>query len=500
MLYTFIYKGRYEIASSLAGICLTLSFAPFDHTYLALISLGFIFLFWLKCSPARAALRGFAYGLGLFASGIYWVYISVHDYGGATVLSATVLTILVVCFWSLFPALTAYIACKLATKKHKNNRIWLFPFIWIFIEYVRGTWLFNGFPWLQIAYTQLQAPLKGYVPVVGAYGMGFLLALTASVLVAGHQKQIHYKYVFLPIIVVWGGGFFLQSLEWTTSIGNAISVALIQGNIPQDQKWLPQNKINTLLNYQQLTEQHWDKDIIIWPESAIPAYLSQVKDNYLTPLSIKATEHNTDLIVGLPVLNKHNQYFNAVVTLGKQQGHYYKNHLLPFGEYLPLQPVSTYILKRLNLQLGNFTAGGNKQDLLKAGGYPFATSICYEDAFASEALNALPEAAFLVNVTNDAWFGDSIEPHQHMQLAQMRALETGRYMLRTTNTGITAIVAPDGLIINKAPSFKQSVLTGHFFPMGGMTVYARLGDEFIILVLAIIFVGVRKIGGVKSAM
>lgn len=483
----FFYRWYWELLSPLAGVFLTLAFAPYNYSYLIIVSLVFAFLSWQDCSPIRAALRGFFYGLGLFASGISWVYISVHDYGGAPALGALLLTFLIVCFWSLFPALTAYLSLKLFVNQYKNKVIWGIPFVWVFIEYFRGYWFINGFPWLQIAYSQLQTPLKGYVPLIGVYGVGFLLALTATFLVAAYSKQIRYKNALFFILLIWGGGFALQLLKWTEVKGKAIRVALVQGNVAQDQKWLAKNRIKTLTDYQQLTEQHWDADIIIWPESAIPAYLVQVKEHYLDPLSTKAKAHNTDVIVGLPSLGMNKEHYNTVLTLGKKEGRYHKNHLLPFGEYLPLQPLSGFVLKLLNVQLGRFTSGGFDQDLLQAGGYPFATSICYEDAFANEALHTLPKAAFLVNVTNDAWFGDSIEPYQHMQIAQMRALETGRYMLRVTNTGVTAIVSPEGLITRTIPSFKQLVLRGTIFPMGGMTPYANMGDDVILLVLITLF-------------
>lgn len=487
----FLIKWRWELLSPIAGVLLTLAFAPFNYSFLVLVSLVLVFLSWLDCTPARAAIRAYLFALGLFGTGVSWVYISIHDFGGAPVLVATTLTVLFVCFWSLFPALTAYLSVKIAGEKHKKKLIWIIPFIWILIEYYRGYWFLNGFPWLQIAYTQLEMPLKGYVPLIGVYGTGFLLALTISVLVAGLTKSIKYSTALIFVILLWGTGGYLQTLKWTEPMGKAIHVALIQGNVAQDQKWLPKNRIKILQRYQQLTEQNWDSDIIIWPETAIPAYLSQVKEFYLDPLSAKARQHNTDLIVSLPIFGaKKKEYFNSVLTLGAHEGRYHKNHLLPFGEYLPLQPLSGFVLDLLNIPLGDFTSGGNQQKLLQAGGYPFSTSICYEDAFGEEAIRDLPEAAFLVNVTNDAWFGDSIEPHQHMQVAQMRALETGRYLLRTTNTGVTAIVAPDGLVIAKAPLFKQAVLKGEFFPMEGMTVYARLGDKIIILILFICLIAV----------
>lgn len=490
-----ISKWKWEMLSVLSGILLTLSFAPFNYSFLSFISLTTLFLAWQYSSPSRALLRGYLYGLGLFGSGIPWIYISVHDYGGAPHIGAILLTLLAICFWAIFPALTGYLSIKLAKTGHKNKIAWTIPLVWILIEYFRGYWLLNGFPWLQIAYTQMDTPLQGFIPILGVYGTGFLLSFLASLLASelmGGLKKV--KLSVIVILVTCALGIGLQRIDWTQPIGNEIKVALIQGNISQDKKWLPQNKINTLVSYKEMTEQNWDSDVIVWPETAVPAYLSQVEKNFLTPLSIEAKAHKTDIILGLPILNyEKKQYFNAVVTLGRNEARYYKNHLLPFGEYLPLQPLSGFILQSLGIQLGNFTPGGDQQKLLEAGGYPFSTSICYEDAFGGEIINTLPEATYLVNVTNDAWFGDSIEPHQHMQIAQMRALETGRYLLRATNTGVTAIVSPKGKIIKQAPLFKKTVLKGSIYPMGGMTPYARLGDNVIIILLMIGLVFVLSI-------
>ncbi len=496
----FLLKWRWELSSPIAGVLLTLAFAPFSYSYLSIVSLVFVFLSWSNCSTRRAVVRAYLYGLGLFGSGISWVYVSIHDYGGAPVFGAVLLTLAVICFWSLFPALTAYLSIKIAGINRKSYRIWIIPFIWILIEYLRGVWFLNGFPWLQIAYTQLETPLKGFIPIIGGYGTGFFLALTASAIVSVITKAIKLHQLFIMLFILWGTGGYLNSIKWTHSIGEPIKVALIQGNVPQDQKWLPKNRIQTLQRYQLLTEQNWDSDIIIWPETAIPAYLSQVKSFYLDPLSAKAKAQNTDLIISLPT-KEGDEYFNTALTLGKNEGRYDKNHLLPFGEYLPLQPLSGFILDSLNIHLGNFTSGGDEQALLKAGGYSFSTSICYEDAFPEEARRNIENAAFLVNVTNDAWFGNSIEPQQHMQIAQMRALETGRYLLRATNTGVTAIVSPKGLIISKAPLFKQFVLTGKIIPMGGITPYAKLGDSFIILMLVLLgillYIYIKKLDNIK---
>jgi apolipoprotein N-acyltransferase len=255
---------------------------------------------------------------------------------------------------------------------------------------------------------------------------------------------------------------------------------MIQGNIAQDQKWRPENRGNTLQYYKTMTEAHWDSAIIVWPETSIPAYLADVYDWFLLPLSDAARQHETDLIVSLPAHgdSEHERY-NAVMTLGKETGIYRKKHLLPFGEYLPWQPVSGFILNSLAIKLGDFTPGAINQPLLTAGGYPFITSICYEDAFGDAGLRGLPDTAYLVNVTNDGWFGNS----------RMRAMETGRFLLRATNTGVTAIVAPDGKIVSQAPQFTATVLTDMITPMGGMTPYARSGDQAMIYSMVLALLG-----------
>jgi apolipoprotein N-acyltransferase len=265
---------------------------------------------------------------------------------------------------------------------------------------------------------------------------------------------------------------------------------LIQGNIAQDQKWKPENKIRILQKYKSMTEEHWDSDVIIWPETAVPAFRAEVNESFLLPLSKEAEKTDTDLIVSVPVRGSlsHEKY-NAVITLGKNDGIYRKNHLLPFGEYLPLQPLSGFVLNTLNIQLGNFFQGGADQPLLKAGGYPFITSICYEDAFSEVNIRGLSDAAYLVNVTNDAWFGNSLEPHQHLQIARMRAMETGRFLLRATNTGITAIVSPSGDIIKQAPLFEAVAISENITPMGGITPYAGVGDKVIISAIGILLLG-----------
>jgi apolipoprotein N-acyltransferase len=334
----------------------------------------------------------------------------------------------------------------------------------------------------------LETPLAGYIPIIGVYGTGFIAALTASVFVEiGHRRRIN---LIIALIILWTVGDLLRNQTWTHEIGQPLRVSMVQGNIAQDQKWKPENKVATLLKYKKMTEEHWDSNVIIWPETAIPAYLDQVIETFLTPLENDAHLHNTDLIISVPVQEiAPPGIFNAVITLGKEHGMYRKSHLLPFGEYQPLQPLSGFVLSLINIRLGDFTPGAADQPLLKAGGYPFITMICYEDAFGELGIRGLPEATYLVNVTNDGWFGDSIEPHQHLQMARMRAVETGRFLLRSTNTGVTAIVSPKGEVIKQAPSFQETVLTGTITPMGGMTPYANVGDKPVIGLIVILLIG-----------
>jgi apolipoprotein N-acyltransferase len=486
----FIYlmmlsKTQWNGAAFLAGISFALSFAPFNYDSLALIALVILFLSCHVCEhPKQAAFRGFLFGIGLFGFGVTWVFFSIFLYGKANLFVSMLMAAIFAAFWALFPAVTLYISVKLARLTDKRLLFAILPITWILIEYFRGFWLLNGFPWFQVAYSQLDSAYAGYIPLIGVYGTGFLILISASILsvMIVSKRALILNTTLLSIILV--AGYSLKHIQWTTPIGDPIKITLIQGNVSQDQKWLPENFTKTLLKYQQMTHDHWDSDVIIWPETAIPAYLHQVEKPFLEPLAVLARINNTDLIVSSAAKSADGkETYNAVVTLGRERGLYKKNHLLPFGEYLPWQPLSGWVLDLIGVQLGDFTAGGDQQALLKAGGYPFSTTICYEDAFSSAIIPSLPEAAYLVNVTNDAWFWKSLEPHQHMQIARMRALESGRYLARVTNTGITAFVAPSGQIIKQAPSFEISTLTQSIPPMGGMTPYAYLTDELILGVL-----------------
>lgn len=469
----------------IAGILYTLSFSPFDFSILVFFALAFFRLSLIDLTVKRATLRGFLFGLGIFGLGVSWVFVSMVMNEQAGIVLPAFITLLYCCFWALFPAISAYLYVKVQVNNYFD---WLtFACVWMLVEYIRGEWVLGGFPWLQVAYSQLDTPLSGYIPVMGVYGAGLVVTIiSATMAEAFLNKKYRYRY-FLAIIVLLGVGSLLQTVDWTAVSGDALRVSLIQGNIAQKDKWAVENRNATLKQYYDDSAAHWQSDIIIWPETAIPAYFEDVKQDYLLPLEQEAIAQNTTIVTSLPYKDNTGKLYNFVLVLGNERGMYKKIHLLPFGEYLPWQPVSGYLLGLMNVRLGRFSPGDINQPLLKAAGHHFVTSICYEDAFGAQSIRQVEQAEFLVNVTNDGWFDGSIEPYQHMQIARMRALEAGRYLLRVTNTGVSAIVSDKGEILEQAPVRQRVTITADIKPMSGMSPYARVGDKPVILFISLIF-------------
>lgn len=459
------------------GALLPFAFAPFGYALVALLSLALLFRVWLNASPLRAALYGYLFGLGQFGVGVSWVFVSMHEYGGSDVFSAAGLTALFVAYLALFPALAGWLGVKAGGGSLIVRALLVFPAAWVVTEWLRG-WLFSGFPWLQIGYSQTDTGLRSMAPMFGVFGVGWLLAVLASlVLCAWLLDRRSRRLALLGAAVVLVGSTQFAKVQWTQAAGDPIQVTLLQGNVPQDQKWRPEAKSATVQMYVDMTRQHWDSRLIVWPETAVPAFYQQVAESFMAPLEAEARQHGADILVGVPYYEAQgDHYYNAVVTLGAKPGRYFKRHLVPFGEFLPLRPVLGFILDILQIPLADFTAGAPRQTLLQAAGHPLIASICYEDIFGQESLAGLPEGAYLVNVTNDAWFGDSFAPYQHWQKARMRALETGRYMLRATNTGVTGIIDASGKPVAVAPMFQREALTGMLQPMAGATPYALWGD------------------------
>jgi apolipoprotein N-acyltransferase len=358
-----------------------------------------------------------------------------------------------------------------------------YPAGWALSEWLRG-WVFSGFPWLGIGNSQIDSPLAGYAPVLGVFGIGWLVALSAALLLAVLQNR--YRAASLAMLAgVWTGGLLLGQVGWTSPAGEPVKVALVQGNIAQQDKWQPDKLLDSLTHYADQSFTLTDIDLFVWPETAIAAFYDQVNENYIPYIEEKLQDSGASLLTGIPVLDRTSwEYYNAVISLGGKRAFYYKRHLVPYGEYLPLRRVFGSTLDALAVPNADFSSGADNQPLLQAAGYPVATSICFEVVFGEELIQALPEAALLVNVSNDAWFGRSLAPFQHLEMARMRARETGRAMLRATNTGISALIDHKGRVTAQSPQFEAAVVTGEVVPRQGATPYVRWGNVPVVVLSA----------------
>lgn len=485
---------RFLALALFAGLLFPFSFAPYGLYLLSLVCLAVFFYLCLRATrPRRAALYGFLFGLGMWSSGVYWVYISIHVYGHVDLLLSVFLSALFIVFLALFPALAACIISYWRRYAHSAvSCILMLAAVWVLVEWFRG-WFMTGFPWLLVGYSQIEAPPALLASLVGVYGLSMYLALVAACLLRFFltwRKGRGWLSLTVAILLYYGP-LLLPAPLWTAPVGKAIKVSLVQGNIPQDIKWLPSMQQPTLALYSRLTAEHWASDLIIWPESAIPLFLHEAMP-FVKNLSTAARRHGTDMLIGVISEDPDSgRFYNSVLATGSQQGLYHKRHLVPFTEYLPWRSVLGSIVDILDVPMSNFSAGPDGQRPLAVAGHQAAISICYEDAFGEESISALPQAGLLVNVSNDAWFGGSVAPWQHLQMARMRALESERPMLRATNTGITAVMDARGRIVAQAPQFEATVLDAVIQPRQGSTPYIFWGNVPVVVValllLALIF-------------
>jgi apolipoprotein N-acyltransferase len=494
---TKLQGWRANLAAWIAGALLPLSLAPFYLFPLAIVSLSLLFLLWLHLSPKQAFHRGWWFGLGMFGVGVSWVYVSIHYFGYASVPLAALLTLLFAAFLALFPAITGYLTAHLLrwyrgreTTYLQMELLMLMPLLWALMEWVRG-WILTGFPWLNPGYSQIDSPLGGYAPIFGVYGVNWMVAISAGLLaiLLLRWRQVYRAYV-IALVVIWVGGWAFKHVEWTEPLGNPIKVSLIQGNIDQEEKWKAGQLQRTLSIYTKLTEQHWDSDLIVWPEAALSTWYHFVKDGYLMGLEQRARATNTDMLIGIPYYDQATKTkYNSVLDLN-HHSFYHKHHLAPFGDYLPLEDYLRGLIRFFDLPMSSFSPGPARQAPLTAAGHSVGISVCYEDLFGEEVIRALPQAGFLVNVSNDSWWGDSHGTPQHMQIAAMRALEAGRVMLRATNNGITAVVDHKGRIVERLPQFTTAVLTAEIQPRRGATPYVTMGNGLIVLLMFSTLIGV----------
>ncbi len=347
----------------------------------------------------------------------------------------------------------------------------LLPAGWVLVEWLRG-WLLSGFPWLSLGYAHLDTPLRGYAPVVGVYGVGLAAAITAGAVVTFILgTRVSRAIAVAAVVAIWAGGAWLARVEWTEPSGRELSVALVQGAVPQTMKWEAGQRERTERLYLGLSRPHFGVDLVVWPEASIPA-LAEDLGEFLAAVRAEAAASGTALIMGLlhrdPATDA---YYNAMVAwspLEPQAEQWYaKRRLVPFGEFFPVPPTVRSWLKLMSLPYSDFEPGSDQQAALVVAGERLAPTICYEDAYAADQRRLVRQSTLLVNVSNDAWFGDTTAPHQHLDISRMRAIEAARPTLRATNNGITALIGHDGRVQATLPQFEPGVLSGRVTPRAG---------------------------------
>ncbi|CAG9297267.1 apolipoprotein N-acyltransferase [Celerinatantimonas diazotrophica] len=488
----------------IAGAIASFSFAPYQLWPIIFVSFaGLIYCLEHSQAPFRI---GLFFGLGLFCTGLRWVHVSMYLFGGIPLTVSYLLVFVLALYLALFPALACYLACKWPYPRSAAFRYLAFPAAWMVGEWLRAR-LLTGFPWLMPGYSQVSTPLANFASIVGVYGVSVIVLWVAAALYSAlcsftKSTSRRQGLIALSIIVVaFALGTVLKNVTLTHA-EKPLSVTLVQGNESIATKWAAPNRIPTLNRYWKMTRDS-KADIVVWPESALPFTEYEAKD-YLKTMDHILTQRHQTLITGIIHQNQQTQqYYNALVVLGQKTAdvaksqpyqyngpdRYYKRHLLPIGEFVPFASILRPLAKLFDLPMSNFSRGKPDQPPIEVKGHHWLSAICYEIAFGTE-LNAMmkPDIDTILTISNDTWFGHSIGPAQHLQIAQMRAIEFQRPVVRATNTGITALINRHGEISAELPMFKTLALNGTIIPATGQSIYQRIGlwPIYILFIIALI--------------
>ena len=459
----------------LAGAAAVLAFAPAGLYPLAWLSFG-ILIYLLLRFPRKAFWTGFWFGLGLFGAGVSWVYVSLHVFGAMPAVLAGVATLVFCALLATFTGFATWLQARVPARDTLRACL-LIPAAWTLGEWLR-TWLLSGFPWLSAGYAAAGWPLQGYAPLVGVLGVSFATVSSAGILwsICKSRARLVPAVIFIAVLAA---GEALRHVPWTQPEGAPVRAALLQGNVAQEMKFRPERYARILETYARLAEET-SAALIVLPETALPRFYDAVDPAYLARLEAAARRNRGDLLLGVPYRTTPQDYYNSVVTLGSAPRQlYHKRHLVPFGEFVP--PGFSWALRLVDIPMSDFARGAPHARPLEVAGQRVAANICYEDAFGDEIRARAAPATLLINLSNVAWFGDSLAPAQHLQIARLRAAETGRTYLTATNTGITAAIDRDGRVLATLPQFREGRLEIDAQGYRGTTPYVRLGDWPIVL-------------------
>ncbi len=478
-----------HLIALLAGLAAPLGFAPFEFWPLPLLSCCLLICTLQGVDIRQAALRGWLFGVGFFGVGVSWVYVSINQFGSAPPWLAAGLTLFFVAGIALFFAIHLAVYRWLIPQTPTGILLG-FPAVWVLAEWFRS-WFLTGFPWIYLGYAPMDTWLSGWAPITGIYGLSFWSALTASALfllyrkATGRWRTAAVLALLLPAVFGW----LLSQHNWTRPDPERTTrLAMIQGNTPQNLKWQPSRRQKIINGYLSRSLQQLDRDLIIWPETAIPQLLGSALPA-LEPFEKLLRENDIGLITGIPSrqVGETTRYHNSVAGLGSAIGIYHKQRLVPFGEYVPLEAWLRGLIAFFDLPMSSFSRGAADQNALQlSDGLRLAAFICYEIVYPDLVAAGSRDADYLLTVSNDSWFGDSLAPHQHLQMARMRALENGRYLLRATNNGISAVIDPNGRITDRTEQFVTASLRAEVTPVLGSTPFSRFGSTPILLICALL--------------
>jgi len=466
-----------------AGAALSLSFEPFGWWPFALFLPALLMWLWNGATPRRAAVLGFWFNFGTFAVGTYWLYISLKLIGHAPVPLALLLMLGLAAIMGAYHALLGWAVARYLPPRGAVRWMVGIPAAWLLVEWWRS-WFLTGFGWLALGYAHTDSFMGSLAPVVGQYGLGLLTLIHAGALITialGTRRET--LAALATIATIWIGSLALRGVEWTEPHGRPISVAVVQGAVPQDEKWIGDNLDSILELYRTRTREAHGAALIVWPESAVPD-LANNHVEFFRDVYAEASAHGSALLMGTLRAEPNprtgeEEFFNSVLAMDRATpgvGWYDKHHLVPFSEFFPVPGFIRSWLRLMTLPYSDFNRGAAHQQPLEAAGQRIAAGVCYEDAYGATLLPAMGTATMLVNVTNDAWFGHSTARYQHLQISRLRAMETGRPMLRAANDGVSALIGHRGEILARAPEYEANVMRANLQPRVGLTPYARTGN------------------------